>query len=81
MAYMDIQLSEESDDGLKCETCQKEITGEAHGRIQELDPLSGLNVGMSYQCLDCIEVLARLALAVGDLEGPDGQINEEDLRL
>ena len=79
MAYMDIQESEPEDDGMVCETCREEITEGAHGRIQELDPLSGLNVGMSYHCMTCMEVLARLAMAVGSLYGPDGEITEEGI--
>lgn len=60
-----------------CEACGKHITDAWFGRVEEHD-LDGKYVGYSINCTDCMNVLARLADAIDELEGPSGPIRLED---
>lgn len=59
---------------LLCESCGCAILQRWYGRVQERDG------GYSYHCTSCMNVLARMAEALDDLEGPHGRIRivEED---
>lgn len=62
------------DDAYICETCHKTITGDLYGLVEEKD-LTGVNVGNSYHCESCMNCLARMAEALGALEGPSGPVH------
>jgi hypothetical protein len=55
---------------LTCETCGQPIEGTWVGQVDEYK--LGVYQGYSLQCLSCLNVLARMADALDDLEGPGG---------
>ena len=67
-----------AEDPRTCETCGTDMTGQAwYGSVEECDS-DGTFCGYSYHCTDCLNVLARMADAVDDLEGPAGKLRLND---
>ena len=55
-------------DPIQCETCCRPVAKDGNrwqGQVEERG-------GFTDQCLDCLNVLARMADAVEDLQGPEG---------
>ena len=76
MTKMALHPIDPTDDPIMCETCGRSVDNGGsvwYGSVDEQDPIKGLFVGYSYHCVDCINVLARMADALGTLEGPDGK--------
>lgn len=71
MAHMQM-VPYDSSEEMTCETCQKPIEGHWVGQVDEYD--GAIYQGYSIQCMSCLNVLARMADALDDLEGPNGKL-------
>lgn len=66
------------DDPITCETCGATVMFDVwYGSVEEVDD-EGTFAGYSYHCTGCLNVLARMADAVDDLEGPQGKLSLND---
>jgi hypothetical protein len=71
---MELKPYVKGDEHYFCETCQKRIDGRWYGIVEEYDQWA-IYLGYSYQCPPCLNVLANMALSLGELEGPNGPIS------
>lgn len=70
MAQMRIVPILKNGDTISCETCYQPVDRDGYAWSGQIDSEDGT---FTEHCVSCMNVLARMADAVDDLQGPDGQ--------